>query len=389
MKTLFLKHRYELAVLFLWVVVVASKLQFNGLILGFDYGTYQPDGKFYTYMALDFLNNNPTLSAQQVVDWYAVHGFKMNTFKIEDLMPSTSYAYPYISHRILYPLLSVPFVAIFGIPGMLVIPSISLLFLLLSILWIAKKFNKPIVGLGIVVVLLNSSTVLRWMIVNCTDSLLVGLFAFVPFLILRLIEKKREAVFLLAGLVVLTSATRFILPIWLGIFFVLFFRKGLRNQTLLLLTTSVLCAIPALEAQLSTALLPAETDTPTYLKLIQLPLVFIKIIVVDFLQFGVLDRPLLMVLVFCLIQAFRIRHQLSAQMFMAVFASGYLIGAINGTLGVNFRYEMPVLIFCGWLIVDSFEYNQKRLGLVSSVAGNIIVNETQEQLKTGDTKYRN
>jgi len=175
----------------------------------------------------------------------------------------------------------------------------------------------------------------------------------------------------------LTSATRFILPIWLGILFVLCFRKGLRKQTLLLLIASVLCAIPALEAQLSTALLPAETDTPTYLKLIKLPLVFIKIIVVDFLQFGVLDRPLLMVLVFCLIQAFRIRHQLSAQIFLAVFASGYLIGSINGTLGVNFRYEMPVLIFCAWLIIDSFEYNQKRLGLVSSVAGNIIVNKTQ------------
>ena len=376
MKTLFLQYRYELAVLFLWVVAVASKLKFNGLILGFDYGTYQPDGKFYTYMALDFLNNNPALSAQQVVDWYAVHGFKMNTFTIEDLMPSTSYAYPYISHRVLYPLLSVPFVAIFGIPGMLAVPSISLLLLLLSICWLAKKLDKPFIGLVVIVVLLNSSTVLRWMIVNCTDSLLVGLFAFVPFLILRLIEKKREAVFLLAGLVILTSATRFILPIWLGIFLVLFFRKGLRKQTLILLITSVLCAIPALEAQLSTALLPAETDTPTYLKLIQLPFVFLKIIVVDFLQFGVLDRALLIVLTFCLIQAIRIRHQLSAQLFLAVFVSGYLIGAINGTLGVNFRYEMPVLIFCAWLILDSFEYNQKKLRLVSSIAGNIIIDKT-------------
>ena len=376
MKTLFLKYRYELAVLFLWSVAVISKLKFNGLILGFDYGSYQPDGKYYTYMALDLLNNNPALSAQQVVDWYAIHGFKMNTFTIQDLMPSTSYAYPYISHRVLYPLLSVPFVAIFGIPGMLAIPSISLLLLLLSICRFSKKFNKSLVGLGIVVVLLNSSTVLRWMIVNCTDSLLVGLFAFVPLLILKLIEKKSGAVFLLAGLVVLTSATRFTLPIWLGIFLVLFFQKGLRKQTLILLATSVLCAIPALEAQLSTALLPAETDTPTYLKIILLPFVFLKIIVVDFLQFGVLDRPLLIVLGFCLIQAIRIRHQLSAQLFLAVFASGYLIGAINGTLGVNFRYEMPVLIFCAWLIIDSFEYDKKRLGLVSSVAGNIIVNKT-------------
>ena len=376
MRTLFLKYRYELAVLFLWAVAVASKLKFNGLILGFDYGTYQPDGKFYTYMALDFLNNNPALSAQQVVDWYAVHGFKMKTFKIEDLMPSTSYAYPYISHRVLYPLLSVPFVAIFGIPGMLAVPSISLLLLLLSICWLAKKLDKPFIGLVVIVVLLNSSTVLRWMIVNCTDSLLVGLIAFVPFLILRLIEKKREAVFLLAGLVVLTSATRFVLPIWLGIFLVLFFRKGLRKQTIILFIVSVLCAIPALEAQLSTALLPAETDTPTHLKLIQLPFVFLKIIVVDFLQFGVLDRALLIVITFCLIQSIRIRHQLSAQLFLAVFVSGYLIGSINGTLGVNFRYEMPVLIFCAWLILDSFEYNQKKLRLVSSIAGNIIIDKT-------------
>jgi hypothetical protein len=372
------RFKFEILVIFIWGVAVASKILYNGLVFGFDYGTYQPDGKYYTYMALDFLNNNPPKSAQQVVDWYLVHGFKMNTFSIQDLMPSTSIAYPVISHRILYPLLSVPFVAIFGIQGMLVIPSLSLLVLLLSILKLAKKFNKPFIGMAVIIALVNSSTVLRWMIVNCTDSLLVGLFALVPFAIIQLIQKKRFAFLYLTVLIILTSATRFILPVWLSIILVLFFREKLKKECGSLFLVASTASLPALVAQLSTALLPGEAETPIYIKILKLPYVFLKIVTVDVLQFAVLDRIFLLLLTLCLFQAIRTKNQLSSQMFASVFIACYSIGAINGTLGVNFRYEMPVLIFCAWVIIDSFDSRAGSLRLIPPIKRNVIVDKTKE-----------
>ena len=371
------RYKYELSILLFWAVVVVSKIRFDGLVFGFDYGVYQPDGKFYTYMALDFFNHNPADSAKQVVDWYAVHGFKMNTFTIQDLMPATSYAYPIISHRILYPLLSAPFVALLGIPGMLVIPALSLLVLMLSVQRIAAASKKPLVGFLIVLVLANSSTVLRWMIVNCTDSLLAGLFALVPFCIFKLVNKKKYAIIQLAILIILTSATRFILPVWLGVLFVLFMKKIYRREMVILGVLSIISSIPALSAQLSTALLPASTSTPTYLKIIQLPIVFLKVIAVDILEFGVLDRVLLLMLIITSVQAIRLRQNLSSMLFWAVLVSTYLIGAINGTLGVNFRYQMPVLVFCAWVLIDSFEVSGGGLRFVSPVKRDVIINKAK------------
>jgi hypothetical protein len=361
----------------LWALTVVSKIKFNGLVFGFDYGTYQPDGKFYTYMALDFFKHNPAESAKEVVDWYAIHGFKMNTFTIQDLMPQTSYAYPVISHRVLYPLLSAPFVALLGIPGMLVVPALSLLVLLISIQRLASVANKPLIGMLLVLVLINSTTVLRWMIVNCTDSLLAGLFAIVPFCVLKLADKKRVALLYIAVLITLTSATRFILPVWLAILMGLYAKNIFRREVLALTALSVLTAIPALKAQLSTALLPADVATPTYLKIIQLPLVFAKVVTVDILELGVLDRLFLFLLVLTIAQAVRLRYHLSSLMFGLVLFSTYLIGAINGTLGVNFRYQMPVLVFCAWVIIDAFEYKNGGLRFVSAVKCDVVIDKTQ------------
>jgi len=374
------KYKFYLIALAIWALAVTAKYKFQGLVFGFDYGTYQPDGKFYTYMALDFLNQNPVQSAQQVVDWYLIHGFKMNTFTIQDLMPETSYAYPVISHRILYPLLSIPFVALFGIPGMLAIPALSLLVLFSAIQFLANKFGKPIIGLGIVITLSFSTTVLRWMMVNCTDALLVGLFALLPLLLLHKFKSKNFRIAALCVLILFTSATRFVLPFWLAIILILLFRERRKLEGLFLIIFSITCALPALSAQLSTALLPADQDSPTVIKLFKLPIAFAQVVGIDFLQFGVLDRIFLFFLVFCLIQAVRLYRRLSSQLFFAVLFAGYTIGAINGTLGVNFRYQIPVLIFASWVVLDSLEIRNSGLRLVPTIKGDVIVNETKQKL---------
>ena len=376
--TLIQRYKFEIAVIFIWAICAISKLMFNGLVLGFDYGIYQPDGKYYTYMALDFLKQNPIQSAQEVVNWYAIHGFKMQVFTVEDLIPSTSPVYHLISHRILYPLLSVPFVAMLGIPGMLVIPTLSLLVLMLSIQVLANRAKRPLIGLVLVFFLSVSPTVSRWMILNCTDSLLTAIYALVPFAIAVFEKNKKKGLFYLGILIVLTSATRFTLPIWIAILGVLLLRKIHRKELILLSVLSVVAAMPALIAQSSTALLPGETEASLISKVLQLPISFVKVVSIDVLQFGVLDRLLLVILVLAVVQAFRLWRNLSSSIFLIVFLATYFIGAINGTLGVNFRYQLPVLIFCCWVLIDSFDTTNGRLTLVSPIKRHTKLNKTEQ-----------
>jgi hypothetical protein len=348
------KYKFYLFVLFIWALSTAAKIKFNGLVFGFDYGIYQPDGKFYTYMTLDFINHNPLESARSVVNWYAKHGFKMNTFSTADLIPGSSYAYPLIEHRILYPLLSVPFVMLLGIPGMLAVPIISYLILLVCLQKLSIHLQRPWVGISLAILLSSSPTVLRWMIVNCTDSLLVGLFAFVPAVLIRINENRNRYISFLLILVIATSATRFVLPIWLGIAVVLYLNK-IRFTSIAIFFFSTICSIPALAAQTSTALLPNSQGASTFHKILELPISFFRVVTIDFLEFAVLDRILLILMVFTIFIAIKKIKSQSSQYFLMTLMSTYTIGAINGTLGVNFRYQMPVLIFLCWVVLDHLD----------------------------------
>ena len=173
-------------VLVLGLIAIAAKYKYNGLVFGFDYGIYQQDGKYYTLMVLDFINNDLKQSAQSVVNWYASNAFKGNIFQITDLISEYSQVYQLTYHRVLYPLLSIPFVYMLGIPGMIVVPAISFLCLLLLVQKISNNYNLIYVGVCICIILSTSPTVIRWMVWNGTDALLAGLFSYVALLLYNL-----------------------------------------------------------------------------------------------------------------------------------------------------------------------------------------------------------
>lgn len=238
-----------------------------------------------------------------------------------------------------------------------------------------------IIGISLVVILSTSPTVIRWMIVNCTDSLLAGLFALVPICLIKINEKKLVWFFPITALVILTSATRFILPLWVALCLVMFFRTVYKREFLGLAVISFISAIPALSSQISTALLPGEVSTSTASKILMLPISFAKVVSIDVLQLAVLDRLLLITLTIALLLSSRAIRNLSSQMYIAAMLSTYVIGAINGTLGVNFRYQMPVLIFSAWVLPESFEVTNGSLRLVTPAKRHIKIDKTQNQLK--------
>lgn len=339
-------------VLALWVITVVTKYSYHGLVFGFDYGLYQPDGKYYTYMTLDLINHNSIESAQQVVNWYASNSFKGNIFNTSDLIPETSPIYSYISHRILYPLLSLPFVYFFGIPGMIAVPALSFLLLLYVILKVSSIYNFTYVGVIICFIFSISPTVTRWMVINTTDALLVGLFSYSVILLNNLKSNAKIACIQLFPLIILTAATRFSLVFWVAIGLVLFINSK-KILAIWILFIAFICAIPALNATLGVSLLPNSKEQSTLEKIFSLPISFCKVLFIDIAQLVVLDRALLAFLIIGVTLAiFQIRN-VASQYFIAVLLAGYFLGAINGTLGVNFRYQMPAIPFCAWAIISS------------------------------------
>lgn len=366
-------------ILGLGLVSIIAKYKYNGLVFGFDYGLYQPDGKYYTYMALDIINQNPNESAQQVADWYKSKSYKGNIFTTSDLLPETSPVYSYVSHRVLYPLLSAPFVFIFGIPGMLVVPAFSFLILLLIIYKISLRYNVVYLGLIISIIITSSPTVSRWMIVNTTDSLLVGLFSLTVYILSNPQFATKSSYVYILVLVFLTAATRFSFIFWLSIAIVLFLnRKKILAVAILFL--ALICSIPALSATLKVSLLPNEVDKSNFEKVLGLPESFVKVLAIDIAQLMVLDRLLLVFLGIGLLLALITLQDLPSQYFISTLLAGYILGAINGTLGVNFRYQMPLIPFCAWTIISSVSAIKSGSYSNSFLRAHIKTQETQEKL---------
>ena len=363
-------------VLALGLIAIAAKYKYNGLVFGFDYGIYQPDGKYYTYMALDFINNDPKQSAQSVVNWYATHGFKGNIFQVSDLVPDTSPVYQFISNRILYPILSIPFVYIFGIPGMIVVPALSFLLLLYVVLRLSSRYNRIYVGVIICFLLSISPTVMRWMVVNTTDALLVGLFSYSVILLTDLKSNTKIAYLQLFPLIILTAATRFSLVFWVAIGLVLFIHRK-KLIAICILMVAFICSIPALNTTLSVSLLPNSKELSTIEKILSLPISFFKVIFIDIAQLAVLDRAFLAFLITGVLLAIIQIRNVASQYFVAVLIAGYILGAINGTLGVNFRYQMPAIPFCAWAIISSLSLLSAKPVLFSFLRPHIKTQEAQ------------
>jgi hypothetical protein len=123
-------------------VSVASRVIVNGVSFGFDYSIYQPDGVLYALRTYMFLGEDQLASAKLIESWYFTHASSGKHFDPASILPQNTPAWGLVAPRILYPLLSIPFVALFGMAGLLVIPSLSLLILVLCIYLISRKHYR-------------------------------------------------------------------------------------------------------------------------------------------------------------------------------------------------------------------------------------------------------
>ena len=340
-------------------ISILSRLFFNGLFLGFDFGIYQPDGAHYFYRTLVFLGHDSISASNQVADWYRLNGFKNNTFDPALLRPENVQLWGLVSPRLLYSILSMPFVWLIGAPGMMVVPVISFVVLCMMIFKVAKIHLSAYLGILLVFVLTVSPTILRWMISNVTDGLLCALFAIVAYILAVGVRGIKLDISILV-LVLCTSITRFALPIWLAISLVLFINAQRRTALLTLISSSIM-SIPVFLSAPDDALLPGSNPVTLWEKVSGLAISFAKIAFYELAELAALDRVLLTLLALAVIASFANLRQIASQYFLAVLLSVWFIGAINGTVGVNFRYQMPVLGFMLWVLSVNFSKFRNRI----------------------------
>lgn len=340
-----------LIIFLVWLVAVVSKLSFNGLVYGLDFGLYHPDGVHYTLRTLVWLGHNPSEAAQQISNWYASHSAKNVVFDPISILPENSPVWGLVNPRLLYPFLSLPFVSLFGVAGMLVVPALSLLATMFAIYKLATSRLGTTSSLLLVSSITLSPTILRWSVANLTDSLLMALFSFVPLLFVSKLSW-RTHYFLTFLLILLTSMTRFCLPIWLALAAFLFLNRKFREFSFVAIVASV-ASLPAVLSGTSVGFLPSQSSETSLQKLALLPISFFKVALVEVGQLAVLDRFLVAVLLFVTLTALRNHRIDSSQLFLLVAFAVWLLGAINGVFGVNFRYQLPLVPFIYWVMINS------------------------------------
>lgn len=311
-----------------WLLAVGGRLVKNGVSFGLDYALYQPDGVRYVTLA---------------------HALLSQDFGGVDRITAS---------RPLYSVLSLPFYAMLGDQGMLVIPALGLLVVGAVLLAIGHDLGTPWAAVTLFGAISSSVTVNRWMVANITDSLHAAIFAIGCLAILR--EWRMRWIWLL---VILGLLARPAGPAWMALFLpFLLASAGSRRWNWWSVTIfSALATVITLVLVPDVSGVDPNGKVSWAARLARLPERVITIPVVELGQLAVLDRLLLVLVVAALVLAWRSRSRLWSQAYLWVLGITMFMGAWNGVFGVNFRYQLPVLVPAAIVVMEWWVARQARL----------------------------
>jgi hypothetical protein len=346
---------------------VLSRLLFNGMIFDFDYYLYQPDGAVYSYMAMKYAGLSHVEAAQRVIDWYAVNAEPGTQLSFSFFSPETNPGvWSLGSTRVLYPFISAPLVHFLGMPGMLVVPILSMLLFLTIIMRLAHHVNQLFLGSVLIFLLTLSPTMTRWFVANITDGLLAAIVG--SALYLALILEKKLVWIPLVVLVTLGSITRFSAPYWIALAIIYWFLH--KKTSIILFITSILGVLPTLLARPDSNSIVVGAGDSLGEKIVYFPLSALRVLFIEFAQLAAIDRSLLAILVAAILLSLISLRRQSSQLFLLMGLAGWFIGALNGVLGVNFRYQLPIIVFACWVILDQAEiFRNRPVGNILQIVG--------------------
>jgi hypothetical protein len=334
------------------MVTALSKLLFNGIVYTFDYGIFQPDGAYYSVYALRLTGENLFDSAFIVENWYSLHSVKNSAITVNLLMDTSGDIWKAILMRPLYPILSAPFVLLFGMYGMLVIPFVSFFLILIYIQRVFKRESLALVGLAFNLILCSSPTIARWMLLNYPDGLLVLVLILYSYHFLS--EQKKSFTYISVILILLSTQIRFCWILWimLSVHHII---KNEKMKAFKVFIFSSVFSLPAVIYAPKTALLPNESESNFLEKIVRVPFSAFKTLFVEFSQLLMLDKMLLMLVLLGLLVGLSSFRKSDSQLFVMIFVGCLIISGLNGVYGVNFRYYLPMIPFLATLLARNYK----------------------------------
>ena len=392
--------------LIFWALAVASRLLWNGDVYGLDFRVYHPDGACYSQFAFDMAGQSEA-GTKEIIQTYSDIGSPIGS-SLNETGDAVLECYGRgLDARVLYPAFSVPFVALIGLPGMLVVPALSWLCAILvpALLLLRRRYFLGAAIAGSLAI--ASGSLARWSVSNTVDPLLMGLVAFTLLFLPIFRPPRRSDLIGLAVLAILGSLVRQSFPIWVAIalgpwiVWMLMNRKmqirhsvrrnpwsgplavltgvaisswyavgaiwGSQNSAFVFetwkgaVTSSIGVALstseptstlptqvtPGITETLPTQVTPGITDALSEIWTATTHAVNLgwQVIYTEIGQLVVIDRALLILLGLATFAVWKNRKWAAGYMFISVFAMTLAIGAINSTLGINFRFQMSTVPF--------------------------------------------
>jgi hypothetical protein len=250
-------------------------------------------------------------------------------------------------------MLSVPFVYLFGLSGMLVVPALSLLCFLIFVQMIANKCEIPRVGIILSLLFSTSITLLRWTTVNYSDGLLLALFSMFVYLLYISGETwTLRNLTLLSLIICLATYTRQTLPIWLllGTYFLV---TKKRRAGFVIILVSLASSIPSILTFPYQQFFDLKQDGNFLQSILGFFGNAIYVNSIEIAQLIILDRTLLIILVISYCCGLKFRGEIFTHLFLLTTLGAVLINSLVGIPGVNFRYLLPTLPFAALVMLKS------------------------------------
>lgn len=311
---------------------------------------FAPDSRYYTAMALHYNGDSKAEAAQQVAAESAKYGWESPGV---DLL----FGWGLVQPRVVYPALSTPFVKVYGIEGMLVVPGIALgLFVALLTIMLARRWGN-VVAIATVLLICTSHYMIFFGAAMLTESLSALWGAILLALVWR--YHRQPALWLVAAMVVMTVVSGFTRQATLipaGAFVsawvcAALLRQGHRKWVAPALAIGATAVIVQL---LQMWLFPgfsqakqfkSKTGSDTLEGAITgAPQLAWDIVKADVVNMVAMDRPLLLLLALALVSMVVFWRRSESHLLLGALAGYELYNITNGT-PTAFRYGMPGLVF--------------------------------------------
>jgi hypothetical protein len=188
------------------------------------------------------------------------------------------------------------------------------------------------------------------MFINTTDSLFTFLAALSTYLLMKWNPSK--GVFVLQfSILALMIATRVSLFYAIPLIVILYFKS--RKQALILSILAIGSFIPLLLTNIQGSIAITSTKGGLVVKILSFISNSMKLLTVELGQLVVFDKVLLALLVLGIVFSIRNLRNVSSKFFLLSTSSSYLMSLLNGTLGVNFRFQLPIIAALVWVLLEN------------------------------------